>query len=83
MVGLMVIGALVATWVNISTPLVYNFEETAISLQTTLDSIVPRLLPLLFTLGVLYGLRKKLSSLWIMAILIVIGVVGGYFGILG
>lgn len=57
-IGLMVIGAMVSTTVGISTPIAFNISDTAFSLQETLDSIFPSLLPLLVTLG-LYKLTKK------------------------
>lgn len=81
-VGLIVVGALVATWLNITTPIAYTYEETTIALQGTLDAITPKLIPLLFTLFVYFGIRKGISTLRIMGILIVIGLIGGYFGIL-
>lgn len=81
--GLMVVGSLVASWLNITTPLAYNIEDTAIKLQSSLDQILPNLLPLLTTLFVYYLLRKGLSAVKIMGIILLIGLIGGYFGILG
>ena len=38
-VGLMVIGAMVAMTVAVTTPIAFNINDTAFSLQETLDSI--------------------------------------------
>ena len=81
--GLMVVGSLVASWLNITTPLAYTIEDTSIALQDTFDQIMPNLLPLATTLLVYYWLRKGLSAVKIMGIILAIGLVGGYFGILG
>ena len=80
--GLMVVGALVANWLNITTPLAYTIEDSSIELQSTLDQIMPNMLPLAVTLLVYYWLRKGFSAVKIMGIILAIGLIGGYFGIL-
>ncbi len=82
-VALMVVGALVGKWLNITTPLKYTIGESGIEIQKTLDSIMPRLLPMAFTLLVVYLLRKGWSYNRVMLLLIVVGLVGGYFKIFG
>ena len=42
-VGLMVVGGMVATTVAVTTPLALNFGDTAFKLQETLDGIFPAL----------------------------------------
>lgn len=79
-VGLMVIGAMVATTVSVTTPIAFDISGTAFSLQETLDSIFPRLLPL-GTVGLLYWMNRKhvnvlLQILIIMAASIVLGALG-------
>jgi fructoselysine and glucoselysine-specific PTS system IID component len=81
-VALMVVGALVGKWLNITTPIAYTLGESTVKLQDTLDKILPRMLPLAFSLLVVYLLRKGWSSLRIMLVLIVVGMVAGYFKIL-
>lgn len=80
--GLLVVGGLSATWLNITTPLTYVTGEASVALQSTLDSIIPKLLPLCCTLGVYATLRKGKSTLWVMGAMIVVGFVLGFFGVL-
>ena len=80
--GLFVVGGLTATWLNVTTPLVYTVGEASTALQTQLDAVMPKLLPLLVTLGVFGLLRKGKSTTFVMILLIVAGFFLGYFGIL-
>jgi fructoselysine and glucoselysine-specific PTS system IID component len=59
--GLMVLGVLVADWITISTPIVFNAGKTIIKLQEVLDGIVPSLLPLLTFMVLIALLRKKIN----------------------
>lgn len=61
-VGMTVIGALVASYVHLSTPLIMTAGEAKVALQTdVLDKLMPNLLPLSFTLLV-YWLMKKVFT---------------------
>ncbi len=69
-VGCCVMGALTASYVNLSTTISIGTGEGAISLQTALlDALVPKLLPLLCVLGCYKLFKKKLSPLVVMFIL--------------
>lgn len=81
--GLMALGALVGTWLNITTPLAYTVEETSIAVQDVLDTILPRLLPLVTTLAVYWAVRKGISTVNILIALAVIFFALGAVGILG
>lgn len=82
-VGLMVIGAMVATNVVVSTPIAFDLNGTAFSLQETFDSIFPCLLPVAAFAG-LYALNKKGVNILAQIIgIMVLGVVLGALGILG
>ncbi|MBQ9620602.1 MAG: PTS system mannose/fructose/sorbose family transporter subunit IID, partial [Atopobiaceae bacterium] len=82
-VGLMVIGAMVATNVGLTTPIAFDINGTMFSLQETFDSIFPRLLPVC-ALGALYALNKKGVPVLTQIIgIMVIGVVAGLLGIFG
>jgi mannose/fructose/sorbose-specific phosphotransferase system IID component len=81
-VALMVVGALVGKWLSITTPYAYTLGESTVKLQETLDKVLPKMLPLAFTLLVVYLMRKGWSTLRIMLLLIVVGMVAGYFKIL-
>ena len=76
--GLMVIGAMVAT--NVSVPLAIMFDEST-SLVATLDTIMPNLLPLLFTGFVYWLLKKEMKPISIIALMIVFGLAGAFIGI--
>lgn len=80
--GLFVVGGLSATWLNVSTKLTYSVGDAVISLQSTLDAILPRLLPLVCTLAVFGLLRKGKSTTWVMFAMVIVGLVLGFFGIL-
>ena len=80
--GMIVVGALIASYVNVNivTPEYLSMQGT-IDLQSILDSIMPCLLPLAVTFG-MYGLVKKnVSSMVNILILVVIGIVGAFLGI--
>jgi len=81
--GLMGLGGLVGTWLAISTPLAYTVGESTVSIQGMLDSIMPKLLPLVFTLGVYWAIRRGVKALTIMLVLVVVGIVCGALKILG
>lgn len=77
--GLMVIGGMVASLVNITTPLAYG--ET-LKLQGILDGILPKMIPLALT-GFMYFLVKKGAKPMLVIIsCFIIGVILNYFGIL-
>ena len=80
--GLFVVGGLSATWLNVTTKLTYSVGDAAITLQTTLDAILPKLLPLVCTLIVFGLLRKGKSTTWVMGCIVIVGLILGFFGIL-
>jgi len=81
--GCMVMGGLIVNYVNVKCGLVINTSSSTFSLQESLfDAVLPNILPLGLTMGV-YGLmQKKWTSLKIILLMVVIGVVGGLFSIL-
>lgn len=81
--GAIVIGALAAQFVSVSTPLVIPLREEALSIQTdVLDTLVVGLLPLAVTFLTYYLLKKQFKPTTVLAILIAIGIAGGTLGIL-
>lgn len=82
-VGLMVVGAMVATRVTIDTNLVFKVGEGTTKLQSVLDSLAPGLIPLGITMLVWWMLRKKVNTIWIIVAIFLIGFVGYFTGILG
>jgi mannose/fructose/sorbose-specific phosphotransferase system IID component len=81
-VGLMVLGALVASWLNVQTPMVYNMEKATFPVQKMLDGILPKMLPLISTLLVFRFIRKGKSATIVMIGMVLLGLVGGYFNII-
>ena len=80
--GMIVVGALIASYVsvNVATPAYLSMQGT-IDIQSILDSIMPCLLPLVLTFF-MYGLVKKnVSPMVNILILVIIGIVGGFLGI--
>jgi mannose/fructose/sorbose-specific phosphotransferase system IID component len=82
MVGLAVVGALVATLLTISTPLKYSQGAATVKVQDQLNQLLPALLPLAAAFGVFFLIRRRVSSVLVLIIVTVVGLVGGYFGVL-
>lgn len=77
--GLMVVGGMAATLVNVTTPLAYG---ESLILQTVLDGIMPKMIPLLLT-GFMYWLVKKgVHPIVIVIACFIVGIILNYFGIL-
>lgn len=82
--GLMVIGGMTAENVAITVPLVIGSGETATTLGDICNTIMPGLLPLAFTLLMHWLVSKKnVKTTTLLVALVVIGLVGSFFGILG
>lgn len=81
--GLMGVGGLVGTWLNVKTPLKYVYDKFEFPIQNMFDNIMPKLLPLLLTLAVYWAVRKGTKTTVIMLVLTVVGIVLGALGILG
>lgn len=83
--GCMVLGALVANYVSMSCGIqIQQTADSVFSVQEQLfDTIIPKLLPLLLTLGSYKMLKKGWSSVKVLLLIVIIGVIGGVTGILG
>lgn len=57
--GLTVVGALIPSVISVTTPLTFTTGDVSTALQTTLNSIMPGMLPVLCTLLAYYLLNKK------------------------
>lgn len=84
MVGLLVVGGLTASLVQVMTPLSFAVGEGESNLQTdVLDSILPGMLPLA-TFWLFYWLLGKRWKPWHLLLLsLALGLIGAYTGILG
>lgn len=74
--GLMVVGAMPATLMNISTPLRLGSSGTGVPVQSLLDQVAPCLLPLALTFAVYYGLKKNIKTTYLLLGLLALGFVG-------
>jgi mannose/fructose/N-acetylgalactosamine-specific phosphotransferase system component IID len=78
-----VIGALIGQFVNFSTVAVVNIGQTSIDLQANVfDPIMPKLLPLLLTIGLYKLLGRGKSPIFLMVAIIVVAIIGTFLGIL-
>jgi len=83
--GCMVLGALVANYVSMSCGIqISQSAESVFNVQEQLfDAIIPKLLPLLMTLSCYQMLKKGLSSVKVLLVIMAVGIIGGMTGILG
>jgi fructoselysine/glucoselysine PTS system EIID component len=74
--GLMVIGAMPATLISITTPLAIGSSKSAVTLQGILDQIVPDIIPLGLTFLVYYFVKRNVKTTYLLLGLLVLGFVG-------
>lgn len=74
--GLMVVGAMPATLMAITTPITIGASKSAITVQGILDQIVPAIIPLGLTFLVYYFVRKNVKTTYLLLGLLVLGFVG-------
>jgi len=79
--GLTVIGAMIARMIEISTPLVLGSENNPIAIQGILDDIMPGILQLGIFGIVYYLLGKKVKPLTILLGMAIVGILGSFIGI--
>jgi mannose/fructose/N-acetylgalactosamine-specific phosphotransferase system component IID len=83
-IGLTVLGVLVANWISIATPLSIGMAGgDPIMVQDVLDSILPSMLPLALTMSIVTLLNKKIKVNHIILGIFVFSFVAVYLGILG
>ncbi|RGC53367.1 PTS system mannose/fructose/sorbose family transporter subunit IID [Absiella sp. AM29-15] len=79
--GMTVAGCMIANYVSIQTVATFTSGDTVIEIQTLLDEIMPGILSV-GTVFILYALiRKNVSVIKIMGVLVVIGILGAFVGI--
>ena len=82
MLDLWLSGAITFSMVSFSTPFVLTMGQTTVEIQSILDQILPGLLPLLLTLFCYKKVKKGINVNWMLLLMVVIGIVGKYLGIL-
>ncbi|MDF7682986.1 PTS system mannose/fructose/sorbose family transporter subunit IID [Lactobacillus sp. ESL0679] len=81
-VGMMVVGGMVATMLPVTTPLKFAMSGATIKIQSILDKIIPEMLPLLATLLVFWLIRKKVSTSKLTISVLILGILLHVIGIL-
>lgn len=81
-VGLMTVGAMTSTMVNLKIAWVFNMNGAEQSIQSMLDTIFPNLLPLLLVLGCFKLLNKNVKPTVLIFSLMIIGILLHVVGIL-
>ena len=86
--GLFIMGGLVAKWASLKRPYVIakyqqDGQEVVRTVQSTLDELLPNLVPLLLTFLCMYLLKKKVSAIAIIFVMFAVGIAGRYLGVLG
>ncbi|MDP2573341.1 PTS N-acetylgalactosamine transporter subunit IID [Vibrio penaeicida] len=82
-VGMTVIGALVATYVRLSTTAEITAGDAVVKLQAdVIDKLMPAFLPLLYTLAMYALVKRGWSPLKLIGITVTLGVVGRFMGFL-
>lgn len=83
-IGVLVIGSLIATYVKVAVPFTIVAGKAKVNLQTDfLDKVMPGILPLAVTLGLLYLMKNKNFNIFKAIILIfVVSIIGSYTGIM-
>lgn len=82
-VGMMVTGAMTMDMTAINLVTKIGSGDEATTLQELIEGIMPGL-PVLGIFGIVYWmLKKKMSPLLIMLIMLIVSIAGAYFGFLG
>lgn len=80
--GLTVVGALIASYINLKLDVVIKAGEAEVNLQEgVLDQIMPKMLPLGYAFLMYFLLKKGWSPLALIGITVVFGVAGQYLGL--
>jgi len=74
--GLMVVGAMPATLISISTPISIGTDKSKIMLQSVLDQVVPAIIPLGLTFLVYYFVKNGAKTTHLLLGLLALGFIG-------
>lgn len=82
MLGVFIVGALTSNYGATTLAIEIENGEAPINIQNILDGVLPQMLPLLITLMLFYLIKKrKWTPVQCIGLLLVIGIVGGFFNI--
>lgn len=81
--GLMVVGVMIKEYISVPFTFSIGQGAAAQSFISVVNTIMPNLLALGLTFAVVYMLRKRITPIRIMLIILVVCLVGAYFKVLG
>ena len=82
MLGVFVVGALTSNYGGTTIALTIENGESPIVIQSILDGVLPKLIPLAITLGLYVLIKKKgWSPVKCIALLLVVGLIGAFIGL--
>ena len=81
-IGLTTVGAMIATMVTFNVGFTAQIGETTLVLQEVFDQIVPKILPLLLTLGAFGAIRKGVKVNTVILAIFAFGLIGTLIGLL-
>lgn len=82
MLGVFVVGALTSNYGGTTINLVIENGESPIVIQSILDGVLPKMIPLAITLGLYFLIKKKgWTPVKCIGLLLVVGLVGAFVGI--
>ena len=81
-VGVAAIGCMIAAWIGLECPIAFSIAGSEVVVQQYLDEICPQLLSLGATLLIYRLLKKKISIMKLILIIVAVSFVCGVFGIL-
>jgi len=80
-IGLMVVGAMAASMINVTIPISFGTGEAKTEVQGIIDNIMPCLLPLV-SFGIVYWLLgRKVKPLTIIGGMALVGILGSWIGL--
>ena len=77
--GIFVVGGLIANYGGTTVRMIVG--DTQINIQGLLDGVLPKLIPLLITLGIYALIKKGWTPVRCIILILVVGIVGCAFGI--
>lgn len=81
-VGVTVVGALIASFVNLNIAYVIPLGEGIPVQNGIIDTVMPKLLPLLYTFGLLILIKRKWKPMYLIVITMLVGIIGKFIGVL-
>mgnify|MGYP000939468054 CR=1 FL=1 len=79
--AMMVVGGMIATMISTKLTAVATIGGATVNFQEVLDSILPGTVPLAITFLIYWGLRKRMSPVTLLLIILVVGILGNAIGL--